>query len=396
MDFETVCARVGMGAEKWDAAAAQGCPPDIVPFTVADMEFKTAPVVIEAVKKAADFGLWGYTGIPQGYRDAVLGWVGRRHGWQAQPNWLVGTAGVVAAMYTAVRAFTQPGDGIIVQPPVYPPFFSSVQAAGREVLENPLRLQNGRYVMDLEQLRQLAPKAKMMLFCSPHNPVGRVWQREEVAAVAEICRENDVILFSDEIHCDILMPGQRHTSVGALGEAVLQNSLVAVSASKTFSLAGLPCSSLFIANDKLRKAFKKQMGHDGMGFNSYFGTVAAQAAYEKGEPWMEEMLAVVAGNYAYIKEYIENNIPNVKLMPLEGTYLGWLDFSALGLDAEQRQAFLQQEALLYMNAGERFGTGGAGFERINLACPRSVLQGAMQRLAQAMAKHGWGGQNKSD
>lgn len=388
-DFDTQYVRPPrekLGSQKWMAARKAGCPPDAVPLSVADMEFATAPEIIQSVRDVAEFGLWGYTAADDGYRRAVTGWMRSRHGWNAKPDWLVLTPGVVNAIYTAVQAFTEPGDGVIVQPPVYPPFFKAVQDNGRRLLENPLLEQEGHYQINFEELERLAPDASLLLLCSPHNPVGRVWTREELLRLAEICRKNDVMVFSDEIHCDIVRPEFSHIPWGNLGEEYQQNSIIGTAASKTFSLAGLSTSNIFIQNDALRQRFERQMVKNGNEFNSAFGMIATRTAYISGEPWLRELLAYLSDNYELIEKYIQEKMPILKLAPLEGSYLAWIDCRALGMDGEALDHFMRTKAKLFVNNGKMFGMGGEGFIRLNFACPQKVLRQALEGLAKALAE----------
>ncbi|MDL2324916.1 pyridoxal phosphate-dependent aminotransferase [Ruminococcaceae bacterium OttesenSCG-928-A16] len=383
-DFDTLYLRNAHASEKWDAAIQQGCPPEIAPLTVADMEFRTAPEIIEAVKQTAEFGLWGYTYANAEFKQTVSNWMQHRHNWPAQADWLVNATGVVPALYTAVRAFTKPGDTILVQPPVYPPFFKAALNNGRKIAENPLVFKNGQYQMDFEDLRRKAPGAAIMILCSPHNPVGRVWSQQDLETIAEICAENNVLLFSDEIHCDIIMPGNKFVSAGALPVQYLQNMVIATSASKTFSLAGLGCCSLFIPNPQLRAQFTTQQDIEGGRMNSTFGVVATQAAYQKAEAWLEELLPYIKNNYDYLQQFMQQNLPLVKVMPMQGTYLAWVNFAKLEQDPDKLETFLREKANLFVNNGSMFGAGGAGFARINLACPNQVLQKALARLQAAV------------
>lgn len=383
-DFDTARSRTGHGSIKWDAAQELGCPPNIAPLSLADMEFCSAPAIVQAARELVDFGMWGYTHADDAFKAATQDWMQRRHGWNADPAWMVNTSGVVPAIYAAVRAFTQPGDGIIVQPPVYTPFFDAINRNGRRVVLNPLRCEDGNYTMDFADLRTKAKDAKMLVLCSPHNPVGRVWHAEELEELAAICRETGLLVFADEIHCDIVFAPHKHIAWATLKNADLQNSLIGTAASKTFSLAGLGTSSIFIPNEKLRAAFTAQQDKDGAHFNSSFGVAATTAAYAKGEAWMEEMIAYVGENYTYMKETLATELPQLKVYPLEGTYLAWVDFRPLGLNVAEQDEFLRQKAQLYLSPGHTYGPGGEGFQRINLACPRSVLQGALQRLKRAI------------
>lgn len=387
-DFDTVRPRVGLNSSKWDAAIKEGCPPDIVPLTVADMEFCSPPVVMEALAKVAQFGMWGYTYDGDNFKAAISGWMQQRHGWRAEPAWMVPVSGVVHGLYVAVRALTQPGDNVLVQPPVYHPFYSAITDTGRYLMENPLVRDGERYEIDFDDLAIKLQNSSLMIFCSPHNPVGRVWSAEEVEKVAALCHKAGVPLISDEIHCDLVMPGHTHHSAGRLSGEVLTNTVIATSASKTFSMAGLACATLFAPGYDMREKLKNQLKQDGYEFCSTFGVVGTRTAYHAGADWLEELLAYIRDNYDYIKKELGEKVPRVKVYPMEGTYLAWLDFSAFRLSPDEMKAFLQQEAALYLNDGRMFGEGGAGFFRMNLACPRSVLQGAVQRLVLAVDKKG--------
>lgn len=382
-DFETVHPRIGRGSEKWDTVQ-QWDDELIVPLSVADMEFRTAPEIIEAVRGMADFGLWGYTHDEDRFRQSVKNWMQARHGWEIETEWIATAPGVVPALYTAVRAFTSPGDQIIIQPPVYPPFFMAGEGNDRKIVENALIYEEGRYRMDFEDLESKAPHAKMLILCSPHNPVGRVWTKEELQRLAEICQRHDLLVLSDEIHCDIVLSGYRHVPYGTIEEALRGRCIVATSASKSFSLAGLSCSSIVIEDEAMRKAFKKRQYIDGTFFNSTFGWVATRAAYDHAAPWLDAMIEEVEKNHAILSEFFNNNLPACRVHPLEGTYLAWVDCHALGFSDSQLDCFLKNKAGLYCNPGISFGAGGAGHIRVNLACPASVLEAALKRLLKAL------------
>lgn len=383
-DFETLHPRIDLGSEKWDQVKQE--EDVIVPLTVADMEFRTAPEIISAVEEMARFGLWGYTHDDDSFLAEVAGWMGTRHRWEIDKKWIVTTPGVVPALYTAVRALTSVGDGVIIQPPVYPPFFKAVKGNGRKLIENPLVFKHGRYEIDFEDLAKKAKNARMLILCSPHNPVGRVWTEEELKTLAGICRDNDIIVVSDEIHSDIILAPSKHTPYGRLPSEMRKRCIIATSASKTFSLAGLSCSSIIIEEEDLRHKFRAQRDTDGTYFNSTFGWAATKAAYSKGAGWLEEMLQYIEGNYQYIKQYILQSKMPLTVYPMEGTYLAWIDCRQMGLAPEELEDFLTQKAKLYVNQGYTFGREGAGFIRLNLACPQSVLVEAMERLSQAQAE----------
>ncbi|MBQ1351359.1 MAG: pyridoxal phosphate-dependent aminotransferase [Oscillospiraceae bacterium] len=389
-DFETLQQRRDGSAEKWNKMIRAGyTDPEIVPFSVADMEFMAAPEILEALREKAEFGVFGYTSVDCSYREAVCRWMEQRHGWQTQPEWQVQTGGVVAAIGAAIRAFTQPGDGILIQPPIYPPFHRLVVQNDRVVLENPLQYENGRYTMDFDDLEEKAKTAKMLLLCSPHNPVGRVWTKEELQKVAEICNRHHVLVFSDEIHFDFVYPGHTHTVYATLSETCRENCIVGTAASKSFNLAGLSTSNIIIPNEKLRDQFARQSFLEAGRLNHYFGTAATKAAYEKGAGWLDELLVYLEENMLFCQQFLEKHFPKVTVSPLEGTYLLWADFRSFGLDAKALEQFMTQEAGLFLDEGWIFGKQGEGFERINLACPRRYLQSALERLRKAAEQRGF-------
>lgn len=388
-DFDTLRPRGGMGSAKWDDAADRGCPPDIVPLTVADMEFPSAPVIVDGLRALAEFGMWGYGYDDDAFKQSVAQWMHTRQGWQAETEWMVHTEGVVQAIYAAVRALTKPGDRMVVQPPVYHPFFDAVEQNGRVLVENPLVLRGTRYEMDFDDLARKLEGASLMILCSPHNPVGRVWTEAEITRAAQLCAGAGVPLFSDEIHADLIMPGHRHYSVGRLPPPLRDNCLIATSASKTFSLAGLGCSTTFVPGKALRDKFRQRLGRDGFYFNSVFGTAATRIAYGQAGDWLDELLDYLWQNFTYLQDFLATKLPGVTVAPLEGTYLAWLDFSAFGLEDDALRDFLQREALLYLSDGREFMPGAGGFARLNLACPQRVLIGALARLQQAAAARGF-------
>lgn len=390
-DFTTWHRRTGIGAEKWEAIERDGVTnPDVVPFSVADMEWETAPEIQQALAEKAVYGCYGYTVASEDYNRAVVEWMQKRHGWKVEPEWLVQSYGVVPAIGTAIQAFTQPGDGVLIQTPVYPPFRNVPKSLGRMVVENPLRCEKGRYEMDFADLEEKAarPEVKLLILCSPHNPVGRVWTREELERLADICNRNQVLVFSDEIHFDFVFPGHSHTVYAALSSACRDNCIIGTAASKSFSLAGLSTSNIVIPNPDLRKAFSTTLLRTAGFFNNYFGLAATQTAYELGEGWLEAMLAEVRGNFEYVKSYLSEKFPSAAVTELEGTYLMWVDFRFLQLEPRELDRFLREEAQLYLNAGDMFGEAGTGFQRINLACPRVCLETAMERLDKAAARKG--------
>lgn len=384
-DFITLRPRRGTGAEKWAELERQGVSdPEVIPFSVADMDLLCAPEITAALREAVDFGVYGYTVAEDGFRSALAGWMARRHGWEIQPEWLVSTFGVVHAILQAVYAFTKPGEAVIYQSPAYPPFRSVPGAAGRKLYANPLRRSDGCWEMDFDGLEALCarPESKLLLLCSPHNPTGRVWTEKELSRVADICRRHGVLVFSDEIHADFVFAPHRHSVFARFEE----RCIVAVSASKTFNLAGLSTASILIPDRELRRRFRDAgTAHTGF-FNNYFGLAAARAAYEHGEAWLDALVVHLRGNYEYAVDFLSKKFPSVKVAPQEGTYLLWADFSCLGLTPEEQERFLREDALVFTDEGYLFGPEGSGFERLVLACPRYHLQKALERLDAAAGR----------
>ena len=323
-------------------------------------------------------------GVP--HLDAVTGWFARRQGWTIDPDWIVTAPGVVPALNVVVRGFTQPGDKVIVQRPVYYPFFRVTNNNGAEVVSNGLVYENGTYRMDLEDLERKAadPKAKLFIMCSPHNPVGKVWSPEDLKAVAEICARHGVLVVADEIHGDLMHPGVKFTPFATLGDVAADNTIVCTAPSKTFNLAGMHTSNLVIPNKDIRERFQKALAVQGMPGMSPFGIVATEAAYREGEPWLDAVMQYVAGNARRMTEFFSDELPEFKVIQPEGTYLLWFDCRSLGLDQDALEDLMLNKAKIYYDEGYIFGPEGAGFERINIACPRSLLDEALVRMRDAV------------
>lgn len=379
MNFDEVLDRRNTGSMKWDIAPGP-LDPDrhIVPLSVADMEFRSPRGIREALKDLADQGIWGYTGPRDDYFTAVNRWFTLRHDFPIDRDWLVPTTGVVQAVFSAVRAFSSPGDKVLVQTPVYYPFFRAVEENGRQLLSNELRIADDRYIIDFEDFEKKMAQARLFILCSPHNPVGRVWEMEEIHEMARIAAKYDVLVISDEIHCDFTYH-KKHTIFSKAADLYQTRHLVALSASKTFSLAGLGVASIVVKDPELRESFKKQIRTDGVHTHSTFGFAAAEAAYTVCDDWYEAMLAYVYENYLTLKKFTEEALPGVTLFELEGTYLAWLDFREICCDHENLEQCMVNHQL-YLDEGHIFGEGGRGFERINLACSRQVLLAALDRL----------------
>jgi cystathionine beta-lyase len=387
-DFETVIDRTDMGSSKWEEMleANPDVSKGIVPFSVADMELKNPPEVIEGLKEYIVSIVLGYTMPTKSYLNAVCGWMKKRHSWDIKPDWIVGSAGVVGAFFTAIRALTDPGDGVIIMSPVYYPFYFAIEKNNRTVVKNPLINTGSTYEIDYKDLEKKAqnPKNKVLLFCSPHNPVGRVWKKEELEKVGEICLRNNVLIISDEIHFDLIMPGHNHTVFASISNELANNMVVCTAPSKTFNLAGMQTSNIIIPNKKIREAYTKITESNGSGELNILGYKACEIAYTKCEGWLDELIKLIYHNHLELKKYIEENIPKIKVYDLEGTYLQWMDFRALGLNKKELEAFNQKKAQLFFDEGYMFGDEGTGFERMNLACPTKVLMEALKRLKKSV------------
>ena len=377
--------RSGTGSVKWAFAPKAVKEAGVMPFTVADMEFRTAPEIIHAACTAAKHGVFGYTMADEAYLDAFKGYMEKIHGAKIETEWTVITPGVVSALFIAVRALTQPGDGVIIQPPVYPPFTGAVVKNGRELLLNPLVNNNGRYEMDYEGLEALAkqPNTKLMILCSPHNPVGRVWTSEELARVGRICRENGVAVVSDEIHADVTYNGHAHTLFFEAAPECRESCIVCTALSKTFNIAGLNCSNILIPGEEMRKVFIHQKEVDCVGEMNYFAYGASIAAFNSDSSWMNAMLAQTWKNFEILRDFFHENFPSAVVYEPEGTYLAWIDLNGWNLTEDELTAFLVEKALFAVNRGSTFGRQGSGFVRFNLASPEAEVRAGLERLKTA-------------
>lgn len=387
-DFDTVPNRRGTNCFKYDFAREMGMPEDVLPLWVADMDFPTAPAVLERLHALAEHGIFGYTGVKDAYFSAVHNWYAQRFGWETQRSWLVTTPGVVFAIAIAIRAFTQKGDAILIQQPVYYPFANKVTENDRRLAVNPLILKDGRYEMDFADMERkiVDYRVKMLLLCSPHNPVGRVWTKEELLRVGEICQKHGVLVVSDEIHADFTYAGHTHRVFASVKSEFADFTITCTAPSKTFNLAGLQNSNIFIPNRQLRHAYKKELSACGCGGTNCMGMAACQAAYEAGADWLKQLKQYLAGNLAYVRQFLREKLPDIALIEPDGTYLVWLDLRKLGLTEQQQRQLIVQDAKLWLDTGTLFGQGGEGFERINIACPRTTIKQAMQRLEHAVHK----------
>ncbi|MCI6859087.1 MAG: pyridoxal phosphate-dependent aminotransferase [Eubacterium sp.] len=388
-DFDTVIDRKGTNSVKFDFAAQNGMPEDVLPMWVADMDFKTSPAIIEKMHEKVEYGIFGYSEGKEDYFRALSSWYRNHFGWEVKKEWLVKTPGVVFAVAMAIRAFSHEGDGILIQPPVYYPFKNMIEKNKRTLVNNPLKLVNGHYEVDFEdfekKIKDKENKVKIFILCNPHNPGGRVWKEWELQKMGEICMQNHVLVISDEIHSDFIWEENKHTVFASLSPEFADNSITCTSPSKTFNLAGLQISNIFIPNQKLKRALREEKLATGYEEPSVMGLVACQAAYEGGEEWLRAVKEYIWNNFLFLNEYIETNIPQIHVMKPEGTYLVWLDFRELGLSEEQKQECIINKAHLWFDTGSMFGKEGEGFERINIACPRKTLKEALTRLKEALS-----------
>jgi cystathionine beta-lyase len=386
IDFDRVIPRDGSQSVKHDGREAYFGTQDVVPMWVADMDFAAPEAVTQALMERAAHPIYGYTRCPDSLLDALIQWMTKRHGWAIQREWILLSPGVVSSLHAAVMAFAQPGEGVIVQPPVYFPFFSSVTVTGRRLIENPLHLENGHYAMDFEHLERCAADgARLLLLCSPHNPVGRVWRQEELAEVLRIARRHGLVVLSDEIHADLVYPGHRNHSLARLAEKP-GGIITAVAPSKTFNIPGLGLSALIVPSPVHRAALRRVFDLLHLGASNPFSMVAFEAAYRHGEPWLDQLLPYLDESRRFAIDYLACHAPAIRVIPPEGTYLLWLDCRALGMSDDELKHFFVHAAKVGMNPGTVFGAGGSGFMRMNIGAPRRVIADALERIEGALAR----------
>lgn len=386
LDFDTIIDRKNTDCLKYDFAKRRGMPEDVLPLWVADMDFKTSSYVEDALAERARHGIFGYSESQTPYFEIVRDWMKRHHDWEVKEPWLIKTPGVVFALAMAVKAYTEPGDGVLIQSPVYYPFSEVIEDNGRRIVSNTLVLgEDHKYHIDFEDFERQIKENQIKLFflCNPHNPVGRVWTTEELTRLGDICLKYQVTVVSDEIHSDFIFRG-RHQVFADLKREYADITVTCTAPSKTFNLAGLLLSNIFISNRELRHKFRQQVNAAGISQLSPFGLVACETAYTQGEEWYQAMLAYVAENIAFTKEYVEKHLPGVEMVEHEGTYLVWLDFRKTGLSVEELEDLIVNRAKLWLDSGKIFGKSGEGFQRINVACPRQILEEALHRIREQL------------
>ncbi len=384
-NFNEIIPRRNTQSVKWDLDK----DPAVLPMWVADMDFKTCPAVLEALEKRVAHGIFGYTLIPDSFYEAIIDWWKKRHGFILQQDWLIPATGIIPASSAIVRALTKPGDKILLQPPVYNHFYETLNNCGCEIVENCLLEKDLQYTIDFEDLEQQCadPDMKLFVLCNPHNPIGRVWSKEDLIQIGEICFRNNVIVLADEIHSDLIFEGFKHIPFASLGEEFSQNSITCSSPSKTFNIAGIQAAYVFTANTKLKQKIDVQLSKtQESNMLSPFAVEALIAAYKHGETWLEELKVYLFDNYQFVKNYLAEHLPHLQIPELQATYLVWLDCRQLTSNSTEFALKIKRENKVWLNAGDEYGTTGNGFLRLNIGCPRSQLVEAMERLKEGLKK----------
>lgn len=377
-NFDEIIPRRGSNCEKWDRAE----DPEVLPMWVADMDFRIAPAITRVLKERVDHGVFGYTSVPSSYYEAVVNWFGRKHGWTIEADSIIYTSGVIPALSAIVKAMAEPGDKVIFQTPVYNHFFSSVRNNGCEIVESHLLYHDNTYTIDYEDLEAKCadPKAKIFILCNPHNPAGRVWTREELTKMGEICLKHNVFVIADEIHCELVFNGNTYTPFASISEEFKQNSASCVSPSKNFNIAGLQIANIVCANDSIRRKIDRAININEVCDVNPFGVLALQAAYNESEDWLNQLLEYLWQNYLTLCDFFKKELPSYPVIKLEGTYLVWVDITASGMKSREAYERLLKEAKLMVNPGYIYGSNGDDFIRLNIACPRSLLMEGLKRL----------------
>lgn len=381
-NFDQVISRKGTNSLKYDFAERRGKPKDILPMWVADMDFKVPEMISKRLVELGEHGIFGYSDTKEQYFNAVANWMKNYHNWNVEEEWLVKMPGVVFAIAMAIKALTEEGDAVLIQQPVYYPFSELVLNNNRRLISNNLIYTDEKYTIDFQdfECKIIQEKVKLFILCNPHNPVGRVWRREELIRLGDICLKHHVIVVSDEIHQDFIYNGYKHEVFMNLKQGYEDITITCTAPSKTFNLAGLQISNIFISNQEIRRKIKREMSKAGYSQLNIAGMVACEAAYMEGREWLEQLNEYLTANLNYLRDFLTTYMPHIKLIEPEGTYLVWIDFRGLGLSEHERQELIIKKANLWLDTGTMFGDGGEGFERINIACPRSVLKQALEQL----------------
>ncbi|HAF30952.1 MAG TPA: cystathionine beta-lyase [Bacteroidales bacterium] len=385
-NFDKIIIRENTASVKYDLRKEIFEKEDVIPMWVADMDFKTPDFIISAIKERLNHEVFGYSVRPKSYYTSIVNWVNRRHNWEINEDWISFSPGVVPALNMLVLALTEKDDKIVLQPPVYHPFFYAINNNNRQLVENPLVLKNGRYQIDFEDLEQKLRGAKMLLLSNPHNPVGSVWTKDELQKIGEMCLKNKTLVLSDEIHSDLVFKPHQFVPMGSITKEIADNTVSCIAPSKTFNMAALATSSVIISNKELKEKYDQILETIHIGMGNVFGTVASEAAYAHGDEWLNQLMEYLSKNLDFLENYLAKNIPQIKMIRPEGTYLVWLDCSNLNLKGKELTKFMIEEAGLGFNDGRIFGAGGEGFIRMNVACPKQTLLNALNKLEQAVNK----------
>ena len=383
-NFDELVERKGTNCIKYDANERFFGKDDILPLWVADMDFKTPDFIIKAIKERLNHEVFGYSIRTKSYYQSIIDWVKRRHNWEIKKEWISFSPGIVPAINMAVLAYTNPGDKIIIQPPVYHPFFYAIKNNDRELVENPLILRNSRYYVDFKDLEDKLKDAKMLILSNPHNPGGSVWTKDELKKLGELCVKNNVLVMSDEIHADLVYKNYSYTPLASISNEIANYTVTFIAPSKTFNMAALATSSVISSNIELKEKYDKVLDAIHIGMGNVFGTVASEAAYTHGDEWLDQLMEYLEKNLNLVEDYIKEKIPQIKMLRPEGTYLVWLDCSDLDLKGKDLKNFMIEDAGLGFNDGRMFGTGGEGFMRMNIACPKQIVLDALIRLEKAV------------